>query len=75
MNFGQEKQLARLVEISALTGYLKGIEMLEKYAEKSGNREAWHMYSDNATEVCNITDRLDAISFPLKKTQTKLVEK
>ena len=33
--FGLEKHLDRLVEISALTGYLKGIEMIETYREKT----------------------------------------
>ena len=72
MNFGTEKQLERLVEITALTGYLKGIEMIETYREKMRDSNAWRLHSDDSTEVCNITDRLEALSFPLRKVQETL---
>lgn len=75
--FGIEKHLDRLVEISALTGYLKGIEMIEKYRAEIGNQDyhvnkAWRLHGDDCTEVCNITDRLEELAFPLRTVQKTL---
>jgi len=72
----QSEQTRRLVEVTALIGYLKGIEMLETYREKSRDNNAWRLHSDDSTEVCNITDRLEALAYPLRKAQQKFkVEK
>ena len=73
--FGIEKHLDRLVEISALTGYLKGIEMIETYREKTNHPHAWRMgtkYATDCNEVCNITDRLEELAFPLRTVQETL---
>jgi hypothetical protein len=76
MDFEQSEQTRRLVEITALTGYLKGIEMIEKYRAEIGNQayhvsKAWRLHGDDCTEVCNITDRLESFAFPLRKAQQK----
>ncbi len=71
MDFEQAEQTRRLVEITALTGYLKGIEMIETYREKMRDEKAWRLHSDDCTEVCNITDRLESFAFPLRKAQQK----
>ena len=78
--FGIEKHLDRLVEISALTGYLKGIEIIETYREKTNHPHAWRMgaylsssdVTNDFTEVCNITDRLEELAFPLRTVQETL---
>ena len=72
MTFGTEKHLDRLVEISALTGYLKGIEMIETYRDRTRDPNAWRLHGDDSTEVCKITDRLEELAFPLRTVQETL---